>query len=568
MATESDMAAYANNGRDWDQLCQALVWNWCDQFGSAPVTYASALDAYYASPIESGDAYSAPPGAHVYYDIGAYGHVSTTVDDGQGMASSHVVEFWGINAGRAASVAAYVGATGATPLGWSWSNGANSFPYEGGGGSGGGGGTDYAWGLSTDAQLALQQEMGRMPDPASGEPYYGGPADGAFGENSVAAMQRQLVVLGYLPADYAIDGVPGLNYGTALQELSADHGIPPYTGPIDGEPGDNTSVSLVGWANAQTPTPDPDPPDPDPPALPAVPAGTFFAVDVATSQAGFDFAAFKAAGGTRVLIKMGGGNASDSPYVAPEYVAQLAAARAAGLLVGHYWFNGRENGLTPTTSAQYMAEHADVAEGDVLALDVEREDDTDTDAYTPDEVLEFVAALADAKPSTGDPLVVYASESVVTSQDWSEVAATGAGLWVASWGGNDGTIPAEDPDPGDWGSWDIWQYSSAVIVPGHPERVDANIVQGDVWDRFGWHADEDPGPDPDPGDPSTVEVVETLVSYLGEASGLAERYSDLFAALLAPAPTFDEVVQPDPAAPTPPPDGPPRHRRRRFGRGT
>lgn len=135
MATEQDIADWTGaSGRDWDQLCQAWIWNLCDQFGTAPVAYGSALDAYYASDIVSSDVWNAPPGAIIYLDIGVYGHVTLRVDDGQdGMASSHVAVFWGINAGRV-SLSSYIAQTGAQPLGWAYANGANSFPFEPAGG--------------------------------------------------------------------------------------------------------------------------------------------------------------------------------------------------------------------------------------------------------------------------------------------------------------------------------------------------------------------------------------------------------------------------------------------------
>lgn len=131
MATEPQLQTWtAASGRDWNQLCQAWCWNICDTFGSAPIAYGSALDAYYATPIVSTDVYAAPPGACVFYDIGAYGHVSFTVDnDHEGMGSSRVSEEWGINAGET-DLADYLRQTGAYPLGWGWTNGANSFPFE------------------------------------------------------------------------------------------------------------------------------------------------------------------------------------------------------------------------------------------------------------------------------------------------------------------------------------------------------------------------------------------------------------------------------------------------------
>jgi len=128
MSTEADLQAWTGaSGRDWDQLCQAYVWNLCDVFGSAPVTYPDALAAYYATPIEGWDV-NVPAGACAFFDIGAYGHVGWQVDTGDAMGSGRVSVFWGINAG-VASITDYIARTGASFLGWGWTNGVNSLPY-------------------------------------------------------------------------------------------------------------------------------------------------------------------------------------------------------------------------------------------------------------------------------------------------------------------------------------------------------------------------------------------------------------------------------------------------------
>lgn len=130
MATEAQLRASADNGRDWTGLCQALVRQWCDQFGHAPVTYPSALDAYYASTIVSADCWNAPAGAFLYYAGGPYGHVNVHVDnDREGMASNHVTELWAIAAGEV-DLGEYCARTGMEPLGWSHTNGANDFTFE------------------------------------------------------------------------------------------------------------------------------------------------------------------------------------------------------------------------------------------------------------------------------------------------------------------------------------------------------------------------------------------------------------------------------------------------------
>lgn len=104
---------------------------------------------------------------------------------------------------------------------------------------GGGDGSDYAFGLTSAAQLSLQRAMSHTNR-------YSGQHDGAFGPASVKGMQQWLKDLGYLTADYVVDGIPGPTYGTALQELARDKGG--YAGDIDGAPGAKTSEALIYWA--------------------------------------------------------------------------------------------------------------------------------------------------------------------------------------------------------------------------------------------------------------------------------------------------------------------------------
>ena len=77
MATEAEIHTWiAGYPRDWDQLCQALMWQLCKRFGSIASTPDSTIDAYeierQAGRIVQG---TPPPGTFVYMDIGTYGHV-------------------------------------------------------------------------------------------------------------------------------------------------------------------------------------------------------------------------------------------------------------------------------------------------------------------------------------------------------------------------------------------------------------------------------------------------------------------------------------------------------------
>jgi hypothetical protein len=133
MATEDDIYQWIRNyPRAWDQLCQALMWQMCNKFGAvAPWTNASAIDAYQVE-YEAGriSHYSAPVGAFVYFDIGKDGHVGFMMNDGRVfMATSHLAEEWTVSDAGWNTLEAYIEATGATYLGWSYLNGGNTMNF-------------------------------------------------------------------------------------------------------------------------------------------------------------------------------------------------------------------------------------------------------------------------------------------------------------------------------------------------------------------------------------------------------------------------------------------------------
>ena len=120
-------SAFQRSGRDWNQMCQAAMWNLCNWFGHAPVGYESANAAYRASTIVSRDASKASAGDFHYWDIGSDGHVAAQVDSTHVlMGSRHVDTLIGTNVGFT-TVARYTALTGARYLGWSHTNGANDF---------------------------------------------------------------------------------------------------------------------------------------------------------------------------------------------------------------------------------------------------------------------------------------------------------------------------------------------------------------------------------------------------------------------------------------------------------
>lgn len=217
--------------------------------------------------------------------------------------------------------------------------------------------------------------------------------------------------------------------------------------------------------------------------IPVVPEGTMFGIDSASPQAGIDLDAFAEAGGAFAIIKQGGGNAFDAPYVAPFYLEQLADARAAGLPVGHYWFNGQK--LSVEDQARFFVETARIEPGDIIALDIEDEPDTDTRAFTPDEAARWITEVQ--KTYSDVNVLLYLNRSLLKGANWS--ALTDQPLWAASWSQNDGTI-GKHPQLKYWKDWAIWQYSSVVRVPGFNGPVDGNIAKLDLFDTYGWQPAE------------------------------------------------------------------------------
>lgn len=162
----------------------------------------------------------------------------------------HLSRFTGAGAKKRGDLVGWSGASGgnyAPHLHWHRidPSGTRRNPWDYFGGSGGSGSpTGYGYGLSTEAQKALQAALTKLG-------LYDGAVDGEFGPKSVSAMQTYLKSKGFLPGDYTVDGEPGPLYGGALQQLAAQHG---YTGPIDQVPGEKTSAGLIAWAGTVTNT--------------------------------------------------------------------------------------------------------------------------------------------------------------------------------------------------------------------------------------------------------------------------------------------------------------------------
>ena len=189
-------------------------------------------------------------------------------------------------------------------------------------------------------------------------------------------------------------------------------------------------------------------------------------IDISRYQGVVDFAALKAAGVSRAIAKVGGGDAG--VYVDSMWRQNLAGIRSHGMQLGSYFFNGP--GDTPTQAADFQVANSDWRPGDWLCIDVEGHGI----AYTPAQALEWVNRMRWHGVPAVD-LWVYMSESVENSEDWSAVVATGANLWVAAYRSNNGQ-PGTPPHLVHWKSWGLWQFTSNGTAPGVNGRVDMSQV--------------------------------------------------------------------------------------------
>lgn len=220
MATRAEIKSWIEGyDRNFDQLCQALMWRLCEQFGSVPVDgIDSAIDAYNiekaAGRIQPG---VGPAGSFVYWSIGKFGHVGFVLENGDiFMGTTNLQEEWGPS-NRNAGIATndfYVSKTGAKLLGWSWQNGGNTCPFT-----------------VTEPPAPQPQPSGNVVGPIVRQG-----ADWAYRRPQGDLAKRicnALIARGRLPGNYQNDGDPREVFDEAVQVTLAHSGV--FVGLIDGK---------------------------------------------------------------------------------------------------------------------------------------------------------------------------------------------------------------------------------------------------------------------------------------------------------------------------------------------
>jgi GH25 family lysozyme M1 (1,4-beta-N-acetylmuramidase) len=195
--------------------------------------------------------------------------------------------------------------------------------------------------------------------------------------------------------------------------------------------------------------------------------------DISAYQSGLNPAALP---GDFVIIKATGGDG----YVNPSWRQQLAAAKAAGKLVGIYHF--ARDGYTAATAhseAQWFIRNcADVLDGTVMAV-LDWEADNETDVAYAKAWLDEVTAATGVKP------VIYMSFKTIQAANWAPVANADYGLWEAAYVLGyqriDGyAVPGGRSAIPYWSSICMWQYTSSGYLPGWGSALDLDVFYGDA----------------------------------------------------------------------------------------
>lgn len=189
-------------------------------------------------------------------------------------------------------------------------------------------------------------------------------------------------------------------------------------------------------------------------------------VDLSNNNAAaVDFAAMRKAGVYGVWHKVTEGGTFTDPF----WKVRSLAARQAGLHVGGYHFARPEHGNAEAQARFFCAHLGAVARRDLHpVLDLEK-----NDAKLPPVALHLWAKtfLAHVHELAGVKALTYTNPAYIEAQSWPHTFGTGAGLWLAEWGSNDGADHgAKAPKP--WRRIAAHQFTSQGHVAGVPGAVD------------------------------------------------------------------------------------------------
>ncbi|MEF2671131.1 GH25 family lysozyme, partial [Adlercreutzia sp.] len=207
-------------------------------------------------------------------------------------------------------------------------------------------------------------------------------------------------------------------------------------------------------------------------------------IDISAYQAGMDVSKIAS---NFIIVKVSEG----SDYLSPSFKSFADAVLAAGKQLGLYHFYHTE--ASPEEQADFFVSQVRPYVGKaVLILDWEDTTGSNAIAQGPAVAKRFLDRVYE---QTGVRSLIYMSASVTRSYDWSSVANSGYGLWVAQYlykyydttNGINGYVQNPTLSDGDFGAWGrdvtMYQYTSTGKLDGWNGFLDFNVFYGtkDDW---------------------------------------------------------------------------------------
>ena len=171
-------------------------------------------------------------------------------------------------------------------------------------------------------------------------------------------------------------------------------------------------------------------------------------------------------------------------YVNPYCDGEFQEAWKLGKKLGVYHF-ARNTRNRAEAEADYFIKHTKGYVGKAIpVLDWEDQEPSDTGWAL--QWLRLVEKAYGCKP------LIYMSESVINSYDWSSVVKGNYGLWVAKYADNvpdynfDMAGAGKAPSVKWWSTIAMWQWTSVGRLNGHNGNLDCSVFYGDraAWDRY------------------------------------------------------------------------------------
>lgn len=193
-------------------------------------------------------------------------------------------------------------------------------------------------------------------------------------------------------------------------------------------------------------------------------------LDLSNNNPTPDFRAVKKAGAFGVLLKV---SESDT-FTDATFPARASAARKAGLHVGGYHF-ARPHAGSAISEAHYFCERLGKVQRRDLhpALDLETNDGNLTSPVLLAWVKTFQRTV---HMVTGTRCLLYSYSAFIHQQAWRTPPGTGAGLWLADYGPNDGKDHGAQPVR-PWKRIVAHQYTSVGSWPGVKGHVDLSHAE-------------------------------------------------------------------------------------------